>query len=410
MKILVLGGRYDDYSVGGVRKYLTSVIPYLASKHEVVVIAAKRFSERRLLKDFSSLDSRLRVKYVTSINFRPVPYSWAFWLLLRKMFAIVNLYKKWQFDVIYSHEWVDGTVGRVIAYLLKNLDRNVKHLYHPHGMVSFVTEIEKSQWRKRNPLWGLILMFITYNEKKNVQSADAVIMFTKYHAKLGERWGAKIVYEIPNGVDTEKFKPDINYAPFLAKYRIPKYAKKIVFCGRVIVVKGVEYLIASSRKVVGVFPDTVLVIVGDFPQIPQSYWEDVAKKYDVLDRVIFTGRVEDSEVPQAMRMADVYCQLAAPYYGFEISLMEACACGVPCIAVDCEERREVFRDAVAYAPWANPEKTSEVIILLLKDNQLRRELRKKARFLALEYDWKKIASRLSDTLDVICGRNKDPGA
>jgi len=37
-------------------------------------------------------------------------------------------------------------------------------------------------------------------------------------------------------------------------------------------------------------------------------------------------------------------------------------------------------------------------------------LRKKARFLALEYDWKKIASRLSDTLDVICGRNKDPGA
>jgi len=405
LKILVLGGRYDDYSVGGVRKYLTSVIPYLASKHEVVVIAAKRFSERKLLKDFSqsALDSRLRVKYVTSINFRPVPYSWAFWLILRKTFATVNLYKKWQFDVIYSHEWVDGTVGRIITSFLKRLKRNIKHVHHPHGVVSFVTGVERFQWHRRNPLWSLILRVITYNEKKNVLDADAVMMFTEYHAKLGKRWGAKIVYPMPNGVDTEKFNPNVDYVSFIDKYKVPKKANKIVFCGRIIIIKGIEYLIAALRRVVEVFPDTVLIIVGEFPQFPQSYWEEIARKNEVLNKVMFTGRVKDYEVPQAMRMADVYCQLTAPYFGFEISLMEACACGVSCVAVDCEERREVFRDAVAYVPWADSDKTSEVIIALLKDDKLKRELRKKARFLALEYDWKRITSKLSDTLDAIYG-------
>lgn len=400
MKILVLGGRYDDYSVGGVRKYLTSVIPRLASKHEVVVLAAKRFSERKLLKDFSqsASGSRLRVKYVTSVNFRPIPYSWAFWLILRKAFATVDLYKKFQFDVIYSHEWVDGTVGRIITYLLKLHGRNVKHVYHPHGVVSFVTGVERFQWHRSNPLWGLILSLITYNEKKNVQSADAVIMFTKYHAKFGEKWGAKIVYPIPNGVDTKKFNPKVDFASFIDRYKIPRDAKKIVYCGRVIIIKGVEYLIAAMSIVAKIFPDIVLVIVGEFPQLPKSYWEGVARKYDVFDKVIFTGGVEDFEVPQAMRMADVYCQLTAPYYGFEISLMEACACGASCIAIDCEERKEVFRNAVIYVPWASPPETAEAIAKLLDDDRLRRELSEEARSLSLEYDWQRVADRLIDVI------------
>jgi len=403
LKILVLGGRYDSYSVGGVRKYLTSVLPYLASSHEIVVLGAKRFTERNLLRDFSQpvLDSRLGVRYVTSMNFRPVPYSWAFWLILRKTFATLNLYKKWQFDVIYSHEWVDGTVGRIVASLLKKLGRSIKHIHHPHGVVSFVTGIERFQWHRRNPLWGLILRFITYNEKRNVQSANAVIMFTKYHAKLGEKWGAKIVYPIPNGVDTQKFNPNVDCASFIDKFKIPNNAKKIVYCGRVIIIKGVEHLIAAVAQVAQILPDIVLVIVGDFPQFPKSYWKEIANRYGVSDKVRFTGAVEDYEVPQAMRMADVYCQLTAPYYGFEISLMEACACGVPCIAVDCEERREVFRDAVAYVPWANPEKTGKIIIDLLMDDHSRRELGNTAHSLALEYDWKRIAGELMQTLGVI---------
>lgn len=400
MKVLVLGGRYDNFSVGGVRKYLTSVVPFLASRHEVFILVAKRFSERKLLRDFSQSthNSRFRVKYVSSLNWRPIPYSWAFWLIFRKTLATVNLYRKWQFDVIYSNEWVDGTVGRIIASLLRKFGRNVKHIHHPHGVVSFVTGVERFQWHRRNPLWGWILSLITYNEKKNVLSADAVIMFTKYHAKLGKKWGAKIVYPIPNGVDVEKFNPNVDFTSFIDKYKIPRDAKKIVFCGRVIIIKGVEYLIAAIKNVVETFPETALVIVGEFPQFPKSYWETVAKKYGVFDKVIFTGGVKDDEVPKAMRMADVYCQLTAPYYGFEISLMEACACGVPCIAVDCEERKEVFRDAVVYVPWANPQETAKAITRLFKNNQLRRELSQKARSLAQEYDWQRIADRLINVI------------
>lgn len=378
------------------------------SSHEVVVLAAKRFSERKLLRDFSqsTKDSRLRVRYVTSMNLRLVPYSWAFWLILRKTFATIDLYKEWQFDVIYSHEWVDGTVGRIVTSLLKISGRNIKHVHHPHGVVSFVTGIEKLQWHRRNPFWSLVLRFITHNEKKNVQSADAVIMFTKYHAKLGEKWAAKTVYPIPNGVDTEKFSPKVDCASFVDKFKIPNDAKKIVFCGRVIIIKGIEYLIAATAKVARILPEIVLVVVGEFPQFPKSYWKEIASRYGVSDKVIFTGAVEDHEVPQAMKMADVYCQLTAPYYGFEISLMEACSCGVPCVAVDCGERREVFRDAIAYVPWAEPETTGRVIVKLLTDDRLRRELGNAARSLALEYDWKRVASKLMQTLGVIYGEDR----
>jgi len=65
----------------------------------------------------------------------------------------------------------------------------------------------------------------------------------------------------------------------------------------------------------------------------------ILQKGDVLDRVTFGGQVSQRDLPRWYHMADLYIS-PSHVDGSSVSLMEALACGVPCLVSDIPANQE----------------------------------------------------------------------
>lgn len=152
---------------------------------------------------------------------------------------------------------------------------------------------------------------------------------------------------IPNGVDTDEFVPASRRESddLRASLGLPGDRDVVVSVARLspekgidVVLKGWESLMATSGKR---GRGTLLVIVGDGPAR-----NEYAAQIDVMglqDSVVFTGastRVEDY-----LRAADLFV-LASRAEGFSNALLEAMACGLPCVATRTSGSTDAIRPGV----------------------------------------------------------------
>lgn len=399
MRILILAGRYDQISVGGVSRFLSNVIPRLARDHQIKVLAARKHSERRVLR--AHAEKNIHVHYVNALNLRLIPRSWAFLLIFRFLLHMIALRKKWSFNLVYSHEWVSGVSTRILSKLT---GRNFLHIHHPHGLASLVAEFERRKLASKNLFWPLVIASMSRLEKKNISDVDGVVVFSEELEAHARSMGAREVALIPSGVDAEKFNPNLPEDDLLKLHPNIREGPRIVYCGRIVHVKGIEQLIKAFAIVAEKNKGVRLILAGSFPEEPQSYWQSIADSHGVGDRTIFPGRVDEKHLPQLMKSANIYCQLTTPYLAFELSLMEACASGAPCIAIESMERRSIFRDAVEYVPLGDHIHTAAAIEKLLSDRNAAKILGDKARRLALEYSWDKTSDKLLNFFQHLASR------
>ncbi|MCU0524669.1 MAG: glycosyltransferase family 4 protein [Elainella sp. Prado103] len=162
---------------------------------------------------------------------------------------------------------------------------------------------------------------------------DRVIVFSQIQQDLLIRFGvpqARIAV-IPNGVDPDK------YSPGLAKLKTQLNAQRIfIYQGRVAIEKNVESLLRAWKQA-EMDPQSKLVIVGSGPLTPalmSTYTEEMG--------VIWMGFVADEqERIQLLRGSDVFI-LPSLVEGLSLSLLEAMACGLACIATDAGADGEVL--------------------------------------------------------------------
>lgn len=104
----------------------------------------------------------------------------------------------------------------------------------------------------------------------------------------------------------------------------------IASMGREDDLKGFWHLIKSFSIVKKVLPDAKLMIIGDGEY---KEYRELAKALKIEDSVLFTGVRKN---PFALlKHADLYA-LTSETEGFPNALIEAMACGVPCISVNCK--------------------------------------------------------------------------
>jgi glycosyltransferase involved in cell wall biosynthesis len=122
-------------------------------------------------------------------------------------------------------------------------------------------------------------------------------------------------------------------------------------------------------------------------------------------RPIFTGSVEDRDLPALYAMASVFC---FPSYeeGFGLPPLEAMACGVPVVVSDRSSLPEVCGNAGTYANPDDPEAIATAIQSLLVDEGL--ALKKRA--LGLEraghFSWQNSARGVMASITAAVGRTK----
>jgi glycosyltransferase involved in cell wall biosynthesis len=150
---------------------------------------------------------------------------------------------------------------------------------------------------------------------------DHVISVNEEHVPLLERSQSNVSC-IPNGVDLDRFDVDE-----------PQVDGRIVFLGRLAPKKRVSDLIRAFERIAAEYPDAELVVVGEGPLGEEL--RTLAAELGVADRVTFTGRVEESEIPRYYASAELFV-LPSVWEGHPLTLLEAWAAGRPVIASDVE--------------------------------------------------------------------------
>ena len=142
----------------------------------------------------------------------------------------------------------------------------------------------------KNKLLQSAYNFIGTTLTKFLLSADLVaVTIHKYVVTLQNKYKTDRVVLIPHG--TFETPPEPNY-------ELPKGPKKIMTFGKFGTYKKVEVMIEAVEKVrQRTNEDLEIVIAGtDSPNTP-GYLESVKTKYEQVPNLIFTGYVEESDVP-----------------------------------------------------------------------------------------------------------------
>jgi L-malate glycosyltransferase len=124
----------------------------------------------------------------------------------------------------------------------------------------------------------------------------------------------------------------------------------------------------------------------------------------VEDRVTFPGFVGNNDLPRYYRMADLYIS-ASHVDGSSVSLMEALACGLPCVVSDIPANREWVTDGMN--GWIFPDGDVDALAgIILKAIEQRESLiliSRNARVIAEEKaDWPRNFGKLLEAYEQTC--------
>ncbi len=205
---------------------------------------------------------------------------------------------------------------------------------------------------------------------------------------------------IPNGVDTDYFRPD---APVRHEFDDGKL--NILFVGRFDPRNGLKTMLEAFRLVRQQFDNCRLIVVGGGPLRP--YYRNVMDKKLARD-IHFAGLINGGR-PNYYASADIYCTPCTKA-SFGVVLLEAMASATPIVASDINGYRLVMEDnrQGILGPETEAAGFAEALLRLLKDPELRRRMGDEGRRTAVEsFSWDLVATRIEQYYLELLGRNLD---
>ncbi len=301
----------------------------------------------------------------------------------------------WQlrkYDYIYLHYPFFGT--NEIIWLLKKIYRRPKLIIHYHmNTAKLPFPLNLLSWPSKliEPYLFKAANLIVSASLDYVQSGP----LKKYYLNNKEKFR-----EIPFGLDIERFKPSIlnrqatnhlvEKAQDIINFVNDKYIKgkkrQLLFVGgldKAHYFKGVPILLEALAGIDRSQFNLEIVGEGDC----RSDYEALVKKLNLSKNVIFSGKLNDTDLIRTYQKSDVFILPSINgHEAFGLVLIEAMACGVPVIASDLPGVRKVFnnlQEGLLASPGSIEELRKKIIFLLDHEDR-RREMAKAARSLVEE--------------------------
>jgi glycosyltransferase involved in cell wall biosynthesis len=200
---------------------------------------------------------------------------------------------------------------------------------------------------------------------------------------LGQEVASGRIRRIPNGVDTRRFRP-VSLEEKQARREalaLPRDGRIAVYTGRLVSYKGLPLLLGIWPEVRRRHPDAYLVLAGsgglDIHNCEPELRSFVAAQ-GLDEGVLFAGEV--GEVEAYLQAADVFV-FPSEREGLSLALLEAMACGLPCVTTTVGGLREIVvdgRNALAVEP-GDGQPLCAALSRLLADPELAARLGRAAR-------------------------------
>lgn len=214
----------------------------------------------------------------------------------------------------------------------------------------------------RRAKWGkLAKTYIMLGEKCAAKCADEIIVLSEGVRKYFKDTYHRETVFISNGVN----RPIIREADIITeKFGLIK-DEYILFLGRIVPEKGVQYLIEAYKSVQ---TDKKLVIAGGASD-SDSFCEEMKALAKGDERIIFTGFVQGQVLDELYSNAYAYT-LPSDLEGMPLSLLEAMSYGNCCLVSDIEECTAVVGDKAVVFERSNVCDLNEKLQTICDDQML----------------------------------------
>jgi len=336
---------------------------------------------------------RIKTPNVEIIEFKMPAGQFRFPLL-----RLAKLFHRLSPNIVHTRGW--PTIDAVFAARCAG----VSHLVHgEHGREH--SDVEGNNW-KRNQIRRLVGHLVD----------RYVIVCDFFRLWLNEMCRVKnerIIY-IPNGVDTEKFRPaDYNSAleavpsearkTLRSRLGLPPGSVLVGTVGRLDPVKDFPTLMKGFRRISDSFSGAKLVIVGDGP-VRSSLFR-LGEELGLDASLIWLG--ERSDIPELLRCFDIFIQTSV-FEGMSNTILEAMASSLPIIATDTGGNPEIVSDGEngILVPVGGVRELSIALQKYLSDAVLRHKHGINSRRRAIDYfDLSLMAARYTEMYDTLAGES-----
>jgi glycosyltransferase involved in cell wall biosynthesis len=274
----------------------------------------------------------------------------------RPVLRLARIIRKWRPDIVHSHMVHANLLARIVRFLAP-----IPVLICSARSIDEGGRFREILYRLTDSLCDL-----------TTQVSHAGL---ERYVRVGAVPRHKIRY-IPNGVDTERFKPNLEDR---LKFRKELGVEGFVWLavGRFDPPKDYPSMLQAFARVVHKHSNTILLIAGDGPL--RKTMENLARELGIEKRTKFLGIRRD--IPQLMNAADAYV-MSSSWEGMPNVLLEASATGLPIVATDVGGNREIVLDGVTgfLVPPRNPEALARAMLRIMDlSDEERKEMGKRAR-------------------------------
>ncbi|NHJ84953.1 MAG: glycosyltransferase family 4 protein [Asgard group archaeon] len=379
MKITFLLDSYKPIFDGVVR-YFDAIIPVLIKFGHTVTIICPRIPGTKKIE--------FPIKGLKIIRcYTPGWYSMGYYFALPNLMMIKEI-KNSDFVMVHSPATL-GVIGGIIARLLGKKVGLFAHqderivlmnmLGRPKFVSDFVVTLLSDLFY---PLF--IDVFFCATERFKGKLLDYKVP------------PHKIIY-VPFAIEDTRFNPDNKDFNVRKKYDIPYDAILTIYVGRISREKNIETLLEAVDLAMDEEPKLYSLFVGK-----KTDNEIFLKERKNSDRIIFTDFVSDEDLPSYYASADIFTSPSL-HESSCFSVFEAMACQLPVITSNYRHDKDIIHkeNALLVKDLLNPEVIKKHILLLARDEKLRKTIGINGKNLISNRTWNDHAKKMLKSIQSV---------
>ena len=226
--------------------------------------------------------------------------------------------------------------------------------------------------------------------KQLVTKVHHFLACSEFNASQIERYCGIRPVVVPNGVDTELFRPLVPDREIRGALKLVDRDIVIMTVSRLVGLKGIAHAVRAVDSVVKKGYPVKFFIIGEGEE--RNNLQKLVDAAQLEEHVFFLGNISNSSLPKYYSLATMAVFPSIAEEAFGISIAEAMACGVPSLSTAIGAIPEVVGDAGLLVPPGDDDALANAMDRIISDAVLRKQLSLSGRKRIEEnFSWNSIA-------------------